>query len=52
MGVYFLRNFLFLRVNLLEPKAMTLYCLVLGSAWTAMPLLSQRFGLLLSWIGA
>jgi hypothetical protein len=44
MGVYFLRNFLFLRVNLLEPKAM-----VFGSAWTTTPLLSQRFGLLPSW---
>ena len=39
MGVYFLRNFLFLRVSLLEPKAMTLYCLVFGSAWTTTPLL-------------
>jgi hypothetical protein len=34
MGVYLLRNLLFLRVSLLEPNAITLYCLVLGSALT------------------
>ena len=49
MGVYFLRNLLFLRVNLLEPKAITLCCLVLGLAWTTIPLLSQHLDLLPSW---
>jgi hypothetical protein len=49
MGVYFLKNLLSLRVSLLEPNAITLYCLVLGSAWTTMPLRSQRFSLLPSW---
>ena len=49
MGVYFLRNFLFLRVNLLEPKAITSYCLFLWSAWTSTPLLSHRFGSFPNW---
>ena len=49
MGVYFLKNLLFLRVSLLELNALTLYCLVLGSAWTTTLPWSQRFGLLPSW---
>ena len=48
-GVYFLRNLLFLRVSLLEPNNMILYCLVLMSAWTTTPRLSHLLGLLPSW---
>ena len=45
MGVYFLRNFLFLCAILLDPNVITLYCLVIGSACTTTSLLSHLLGL-------
>ena len=48
-GVYFLKNLLFLRVILLEPYVITLYCLVSGCICIITPLLSHCLGLFPSW---